>query len=70
MPYKISKKNTLHKYINHSMIFKTITNPKNEEDIIKMDTDAILTDKNGNIIEIKVPRPEYFPEIFSWKKWR
>ena len=25
-----------------------------------MKTDIVLTDKNGNIIEVKVPRPEYF----------
>ena len=30
-----------------------------------MKTDIVLTDKNGNIIEVNVPQPEYFPEIFS-----
>jgi len=34
-------------------------------DIVKMKTDVTLRDKNGNIIEIKVPRPEYSSEIFS-----
>lgn len=53
------------------MIFRTITDEIDDDtDIIKMKTDIVLTDKNGNIIEVKVSRPEYFPEIFSWKKWR
>lgn len=48
------------------MIFKTLNGEINDDtDIIKMKTDIILTDKNGNIIEIKVPRPEYSSEIFS-----
>lgn len=48
------------------MIFKTINGEINDDtDIIKMKTDIILTDKIGNIIEIKVPRPEYSSEIFS-----
>lgn len=52
----------------HSTIFKTIDNSLTANtDIIKMKTDIVLTDKNGNIIEIKVPRPEYRPEIFSCK---
>ena len=38
---------------------------ENDEDVIKMYTDTLLTDKNGNIIEIKVPRPESSSEIFS-----
>ncbi len=48
------------------MIFKTFNNDIDEGiDIIKMKTNIVLTDKNGNIIEIKVPRPEYRSEIFS-----
>jgi hypothetical protein len=48
------------------MIFKTFDNEIDEGiDIIKMKTDIVLTDKNGNNIEIKVPRPEYSSEIFS-----
>lgn len=51
---------------HNSMIFKTITNATDEDiDIIKMKTDIVLTDRNGNNIEIKVPRPEYSSEIFS-----
>lgn len=47
------------------MIFRTITNDIDDADIIKMKTDIVLRDKNGNIIEINVPRPEYSSEIFS-----
>lgn len=31
----------------------------NNEDIVKMNSDTILTDKNGKIIHIVVPPPEY-----------
>lgn len=34
-------------------------------DLIKMRTDITLTDRMGNPIEIKVPKPEYRSEIFS-----
>lgn len=37
----------------------------NDIDIIKMEMDTQLKDKNANVIEIKVPKPEYRPEIFS-----
>lgn len=48
------------------MIFKTKNKEFNDDmDIVKMKTDVTLIDKNGNIIEIKVPRPEYSSEIFS-----
>lgn len=36
-----------------------------DTDIIQMVLDPIIIDKDGNKIEIKVPRPEYMPEIFS-----
>lgn len=36
------------------------------DDIIIMDTDTTLYDKEGNPITIVVPEPEYLPEIFSW----
>lgn len=39
----------------------------NNTDIIKMKIDTNIRDKNGNLIEIKVPRPEYSSEIFSLK---
>ena len=38
-----------------------------DTDIIQMVSDPIIIDKDGNKIEIKVPRPEYMPEIFSLK---
>lgn len=42
------------------MIFKTINSSVDEGiDIIKMKTDIVLTDRNGNNIGIKVPRLEY-----------
>lgn len=53
------------------MIFKTFQSDLDDEiDIIKMKTDIVLRDKNGNIIEIKVPRPEYISEIFSLENFR
>lgn len=39
----------------------------NDADIIKMKIDTNIRDKNGNLIEIKVPKPEYISEIFSLK---
>lgn len=45
--------------------FKTSKSIVDTKDIIIFETDIVLTDKNGNIIEIKVPRPEYSSEIFS-----
>ena len=50
------------------MIFQTFDSSDEGIDIIKMKTDIVLTDKSGNIIEIKAPRPEYSSEIFSQKK--
>lgn len=48
------------------MIFKQINSSVDDDvDILKMKTDIVFTDKSGNIIEIKVPRPEYSSEIFS-----
>ena len=32
------------------------------EDIIQMDTDITLTDKEGKFIEVKVPEPEYWSD--------
>lgn len=34
-------------------------------DIIKMNTNTIVTDSNGQSIQIKVPQPEYITETFS-----
>lgn len=31
-------------------------------DLIQMDTDIVLTDKDGNLIEIKTPEPEYITD--------
>ena len=41
-----------------------------DTDIIKMEIETNLKDKNGNIIEIKVPNPEYRPERFSLENFR
>ncbi len=38
-----------------------------DDDIIKMDTDIILTDSNGNTIPVNVQSPEYITETFSFK---
>ncbi len=38
-----------------------------DSDLIKMESDIRLTDKEGSPIEAKVPRPEYIPEIFFTK---
>lgn len=35
------------------------------DDIIKMNTDIILKDRDGNVIKVVVPPPEYLPEIFG-----
>lgn len=35
------------------------------EDIIKMNVDTDILDKDGNKIEITTPEPEYVSEIFS-----
>lgn len=45
----------------------TKNNKKNalNNDIIVMKSDVILTDKKGEILEIKVPPPEYIPDILS-----
>lgn len=32
-------------------------------DIIKMETDIVLTDKYGSIIKVEVPSPEYMVRI-------
>lgn len=32
------------------------------EDIIQMNTDIVLTDKDGKFIEVKVPEPEYMSD--------
>lgn len=40
-------------------------NGNQDSDLIKMKTDIKLTDRMGNPIGIKVPRPEYNSEIFS-----
>ena len=46
------------------MVFKT--NKKvlmyRSEDIIKFETDVVLTDKKGKIIELKMCEPEYIPD--------
>lgn len=34
-------------------------------DLIKIKSDIQLTDKMGNLIEVKVPEPEYMCEIFN-----
>lgn len=51
-----SRQNQNKKIINESTF---------DTDIIQMVLDPIIIDKDGNKIEIKVPRPEYMPEIFS-----
>ena len=30
-----------------------------DNDIIKMETDIVLTDKEGNVINVETPKPEY-----------
>lgn len=35
------------------------------EDIIKFETDIILTDKDGKQIHVEVLPPDYLPEIFG-----
>lgn len=32
------------------------------EDIIQMNTDIVLTDKDGKFIEVKTPEPEYMSD--------
>lgn len=32
------------------------------EDIIQMNTDIVLTDKDGKLIEVKTPEPEYMSD--------
>lgn len=49
---------------NKEIIFETGISMKND-DIIKIKIDNVLKDKNGYIIKIKVPKPEYSSEIFS-----
>lgn len=34
------------------------------EDIIQMDTNITLTDKDGKFIEVKIPEPEYIDSIW------
>ena len=34
-------------------------------DIIQMKSDIVLRDKEGKVIDVKVPEPEYSSEIFS-----
>ncbi len=36
-----------------------------DSDLIKMESDIYLTDKEGNTIEVKSIRPEYISDIFS-----
>ena len=35
-------------------------------DIIKMNTNTTITDSNGQLIQIKVPQPEYITETFDF----
>lgn len=37
-------------------------------DIIQMKSDIVLRDKEGKVIDVKVPEPEYMCEIFSTQK--
>ncbi len=41
-----------------------------DSDLIKIESDIRLTDKEGNPIEVKVPEPEYIPEVFFIKNRR
>lgn len=36
-----------------------------QEDIIKMNTDTDICDKDGNKLTINVPPPDYMPEPFG-----
>lgn len=45
-------------------------NDNTDSDLIHMVSDIHLTDKEGNAIEIKVPEPEYMPEVFFTKSRR
>lgn len=49
--------------INKSMLGLGKLNEESEwEDIIQMKTDIELTDKHGNVIEVKTPKPEYLAD--------
>lgn len=60
------RKSGIRKYI--MKIFQSLQNRKKvehkTEDIIQMDTNITLTDKDGKFIEVKVPKPEYIDPIW------
>lgn len=37
-------------------------------DVIQMKSDIVLRDKEGKVIDVKVPEPEYMYEIFATQK--
>ncbi|MBC5745862.1 hypothetical protein FMM74_020490 [Lachnospiraceae bacterium MD308] len=37
-----------------------------DDDIIKMNTDIVINDVNGQPIPVEVQSPEYLTETFSW----
>ena len=45
--------------------FRNESDKNGDSDMIQMNTNTSLTDKYGNPIEIRVPRPEYVSEIFG-----
>ena len=49
-------------------IFKALQDRKKAEhkteDIIQMNTNITLTDKDGKLIEVKTPEPEYIDSIW------
>lgn len=40
-------------------------NENDAHDVIHMNTDTDIEDKDGNKLSVKVPPPEYTPEIFG-----
>ena len=39
-------------------------NVKGTPDLIHMNTDIVLTDKDGKLIEVKTPEPEYIDVVW------
>lgn len=56
----------LFKKIYIKFTFKEVKS-MSDKDIIKMDTDIHLTDKNGEPIQVTTPQPEYIAEAFNFK---
>lgn len=41
---------------------------RGNSDIIQMKSDIVLRDKEGKVIDVKVPEPEYMCEVFNNQK--